>query len=215
MRVLLIGPPGGGKGTQAKLILNEFNIPQISTGDMLRDHVQNKTSLGIEANMYMDKGNLVPDQVILNMMEKRLNENDCNSGYILDGVPRTIPQAKGLDLLLNELQHKLDKVIIINVTDNTIVERMIGRRVHLSSGRIYHTIFNPPKKTNMDDLTGEKLTIRSDDQEMTVRKRLKVYHKLTKPLIDYYSRQNIVKIINGDQDIKNVFNSIKNILLNG
>ena len=214
MKILLIGPPGCGKGTQAKLIIDKYNLPQISTGDMLREHIKNETKLGKNAKSYMDKGELVPDLIILGMMESRLEKNDCNNGYILDGFPRTIPQAKGLDLLLKKLDHILDNVIIINVDDNIIVNRMSGRRVHLSSGRIYHIKFNPPKKENVDDITGEELIIRKDDKEETVRKRLKIYHDSTSPLIDYYNQKNKLKEINGNQEINSVFNEIKDILKN-
>ena len=164
MRILLIGPPGGGKGTQATKISEKYNIPQISTGDMLREHVNNQSDLGIKAKVYMKNGELVPDSLILDMMKVRLQDNDCTNGYILDGFPRTIPQAEGLNILLDSLNSPLDKVLVINVIDNKIVERMGGRRVHLSSGRVYHIKFNPPKLNNIDDITGEKLTIRDDDK---------------------------------------------------
>ena len=168
MKVLLIGPPGGGKGTQAKLIVENYNIPQISTGDMLRDHVKNKTDLGIKAKEYMDSGQLVPDNLILDMMKNRLIKEDCSNGYILDGFPRTIPQAKGLDNVLQKLNHKLDSVIVLEVNDNIIVNRMGGRRIHTPSGRIYHVVYNPPINKNKDDITNEELSIRDDDKEKTV-----------------------------------------------
>ena len=212
MRILLIGPPGGGKGTQAKLIMKKYNIPQISTGDMLREHVKSKSELGLMAVEYMNKGELVPDSVILEMMMEKFNKPDCINGYILDGFPRTIPQAKGLDLLLKKSNNKIDKVIVISVSDNTIVNRMNGRRVHLNSGRIYHIVFNPPQKTDTDDITGEKLVIREDDKEDTVRHRLRVYHELTSPLVEYYSKNNSLVYIKGDQEIKHVFSSIEKIL---
>ena len=208
MRILLIGPPGGGKGTQATKISEKYNIPQISTGDMLREHVNNQSDLGIKAKVYMKNGELVPDSLILDMMKVRLQDNDCTNGYILDGFPRTIPQAEGLNILLDSLNSPLDKVLVINVIDNKIVERMGGRRVHLSSGRVYHIKFNPPKLNNIDDITGEKLTIRDDDKEETVKNRLKIYHKMTSPLINYYSNKNILTNINGDQNIDDVFKSI-------
>ena len=146
MRILLIGPPGGGKGTQAKKLMSKFHIPQISTGDMLREHVKKMTPLGIEAKRFMDNGELVTDSVILNMMEERLIQKDCENGYILDGFPRTIPQAEGLDKLLNTLNSPLDKALIIDVNDKSIIDRMSGRRVHPPSGRVYHIKFYPPKK---------------------------------------------------------------------
>ena len=212
MNILLLGPPGGGKGTQAKFLIEKLNIPQISTGDMLRAHVNNKTDLGLEAQSYMNNGSLVPDEVILGMMKVRLNKSDCKNGYILDGFPRTMPQAKGLDILLKELNQSLNFVIVIEVNDDTIVNRMGGRRVHPASGRVYHIKFNPPKVDNIDDETGDKLLIRPDDEENTVRKRLEVYHKETSPLINFYELQNLVYKINGDTDIDIVSNSINTII---
>jgi len=206
MKLILLGPPGGGKGTQAKLLIEKYGISQISTGDMLRDHVAQKTDLGMLAKSFMDKGELVPDSLILDMMEDRLAKSDCVNGYILDGFPRTTPQAEGLKVLLKKLNHNLDKVIVLNVEDDSIVERMGGRRVHLPSGRVYHIKFNPPKKHDLDDVTNEKLTIRKDDEESTVRKRLSIYHESTKPLIEFYKDNSV--IINGTQDIDKVFNDI-------
>jgi len=204
MKILLLGPPGGGKGTQAKFLIEKLNIPQISTGDMLREHVKNKTKLGNEAKSYMDSGKLVPDNVILGMMKVRLVESDCNNGYILDGFPRTIPQAEGLNILLKELNQNLDAVVVIQVDDDAIVKRMSGRRVHLASGRVYHLKYNPPVIENKDDETGEDLIIRPDDKEDTVRKRLEIYHSDTKPLIDYYNLIGIVNYIDGENKIENV-----------
>ena len=212
MKILLLGPPGGGKGTQAKYLINRLNIPQISTGDMLREHVNNKTDLGLKAKEYMSAGALVPDEVILGMMKGRLVDKDCNNGYILDGFPRTIPQAEGLDLLLEELDQKIDLIIVIKVKDDNIVERMGGRRVHPSSGRIYHIKYNPPKNEGKDDQTGEELIIRDDDQENTVRKRLGIYHKETSPLIEYYKSRSRVCHIDGEQSIDQVSQSIDKIL---
>ena len=212
MKILLLGPPGGGKGTQAKFLIDKLGIPQISTGDMLREHVKNETNLGLEAKEYMNSGQLVPDKVILGMMKVRLNEEDCKNGYILDGFPRTIPQAEGLDSLFLELNQSLDSVIVIEVNDDTIVNRMAGRRVHLASGRVYHMQYNPPKVENRDDETGEELIIRPDDEESTVRKRLEVYHSETSPLINYYELQDLVYKINGERDIDVVSNSINNII---
>ena len=212
MKILLLGPPGGGKGTQAKYLIKRLNIPQISTGDMLREHVNNKTDLGLKAKEYMSAGALVPDEVILGMMKGRLVDKDCNNGYILDGFPRTIPQAEGLDLLLEELDQKIDLIIVIKVKDDNIVERMGGRRVHPSSGRIYHIKYNPPKNEGKDDQTGEELIIRDDDQENTVRKRLEIYHKETSPLIEYYKSRSRVCHIDGEQSIDQVSQSIDKIL---
>ena len=206
MKIILLGPPGGGKGTQAKLLIAKFNIPQISTGDMLRKHVNSNTELGVLAKSYMDKGELVPDSLILDMMGRKLFENECNNGYILDGFPRTIPQAKGLNKLLNKIGHTLNKIILLNVDDDIIVERMGGRRVHLPSGRVYHIKFNPPKNEELDDITNEKLVIRTDDKESTVRNRLLVYHESTKPLINYY-KDNLITI-NGADKINVIFENI-------
>ena len=206
MKLILLGPPGGGKGTQAKLLIEKFKIPQISTGDMLREHVNNKTNLGKLAKSYMDKGQLVPDSLILDMMNVKLTQSECINGYILDGFPRTIPQAEGLANILNKINHELNKIIVLNVDDEVIVDRMSGRRIHLPSGRIYHIKFNPPLNNNLDDITNEKLSIRKDDEENTVRTRLKIYHNSTKPLIDYY-KDNLITV-NGVESINTVFNNI-------
>jgi len=213
MRILLIGPPGGGKGTQAKFLSEKYNIPQISTGDMLRENVKNKTSLGTEAKDYMNMGQLVPDSLILNMMKEKLNHDSMDQGYILDGFPRTLPQANGLDEVLSDLGQTLDIVIMINVDDEAIVDRMSGRRVHLDSGRVYHIIYNPPKVEGLDDLTSEKLIIREDDKEHTVRNRLEVYHNQTKPIIEHYSDKGIVNKIDGNNTINEVKNQIEKCLL--
>ena len=210
MKILLIGPPGGGKGTQAKLLIEQFSIPQISTGDMLRGHIKNDSNLGKEAKKYMDQGKLVPDQLILDMMQVRLKEKDCSNGYILDGFPRTIPQANGLDSLLKKIKQELDKVILLNVPDNIIVDRITGRRLHPDSGRIYHIKYNPPKNIGLDDITNEKLIIRPDDQEETVKKRLKIYHNMTSPIVEHY-KKNLIEL-DGNQNINKVFNNIINKL---
>ena len=206
MRLLLLGPPGGGKGTQSKFLMEKFDIPQISTGDMLRDHVQKNTDLGEKAKTFMNKGELVTDSLILDMMEVRFKGNDCQNGFILDGFPRTLTQAEGLDSLLEKINQKLNYVIVINVNDDEIVERMGGRRMHPGSGRVYHIKYNPPKNEGTDDVTNEDLIIREDDKEETVRNRLLVYHNQTKPLIEYY-KQNVI-IIDGTQSIRAVKHSI-------
>ena len=212
MRILLLGPPGGGKGTQAKFLIRKLDIPQISTGDMLREHVTKQTSLGIKAKEYMNSGALVPDEVILGMMQERLSNQDCKNGYILDGFPRTIPQALGLDKLLEKLNQALDAVIVIDVSDDNIVDRMGGRRVHVSSGRVYHIEYNPPKIEGKDDETQEDLIIREDDKEETVRKRLEIYHNETSPLIKHYKDKNIVSQINGELMISDVSQEIEKII---
>jgi|TARA_B110000467_G_scaffold156859_1_gene170857 adenylate kinase len=210
MRILLLGPPGGGKGTQSKFLMEEYGIPQISTGDMLRAHVSRNTNLGIQAKEAMDKGELVSDSLILGMMEIRFKDTDCKKGFILDGFPRTIAQAKGLDVLLNKINQELNYVILINVNDNDIVNRMGGRRMHSNSGRVYHIKYNPPKIEGKDDITNEDLIIREDDKEKTVRNRLIVYQNQTKPLIEYYNENMI--IIDGSQPIQTVKNNIINKL---
>ena len=212
MKILLIGPPGGGKGTQAKKLSSKFNIPQISTGDMLRDHVKKMSKLGIKAKEFMDQGELVPDELILKMMKSKLSDDNCKNGYILDGFPRTLPQAKGLDSLLDNIDSNLDKVIIIKVDDDVIIDRMGGRRVHKNSGRIYHIKYNPPKNEGLDDITNEPLSIRSDDKKETVKNRLKIYHDLTKPLINFYNLKNILFEVDGENEIEDVFSSIINKL---
>jgi len=210
MRILLLGPPGGGKGTQSKFLMEQYNIPQISTGDMLRAHVKNDTNLGKKAKEFMDKGELVTDSLILDMMEIRFKEKDCEKGFILDGFPRTIIQAQGLEKLFEKTNQKLNHVIVINVVDNDIVERMGGRRVHPQSGRTYHIKYNPPKKQNLDDKTNEPLIIRDDDKEKTVRNRLSVYHNQTKPLIEFY-KDSVINI-DGSQKIQAVKHKILNEL---
>ena len=211
---MLLGPPGGGKGTQAKYIEQKWNIPQISTGDMLRENVKLSTPLGIEAKSYMEKGELVPDQVILNMMESRLQKDDCKLGYILDGFPRTIPQAEALTKLLNAINQELNIAILLKLDDEIIVKRMSGRRVHPDSGRVYHIIYNPPKTADKDDVSGEDLIIRPDDQEDTVRNRLKVYKNQTSPLIEYYNKSNILHSIDADGSIEEINNRIKQAIDN-
>lgn len=183
MRIILLGSPGSGKGTQAQFITEKFAIPQISTGDMLRAAVRAGTPLGIAAKKVMDAGGLVSDDIILGLIKERIEQDDCQNGYLLDGFPRTIAQAEGL----NNMGVELDYVIEIAVDDAEIIKRMSGRRVHLASGRSYHVVFNPPKVEGHDDVTGEPLIQRDDDTEETVRKRLNVYHEQTKPLVNYYS----------------------------
>ena len=184
MRLILLGPPGAGKGTQANFIKEKFNIPQISTGDMLRAAVKAGTPLGIEAKKVMDAGGLVSDEIIIGLVKDRLKQDDCKSGYMFDGFPRTLPQADAM----KDAGVPIDFVLEIDVPDSEIVERMGGRRVHVASGRTYHVKYNPPKVEGKDDATGEPLIQRDDDQESTVKKRLEVYHAQTKPLVDYYTR---------------------------
>ncbi|MFM1879964.1 MAG: hypothetical protein RLZZ344_198 [Pseudomonadota bacterium] len=182
MRIILLGPPGAGKGTQATFIKEKYGIPQISTGDMLRAAVKAGTPLGIEAKKVMDAGGLVSDDIIINLVKERLTAPDCASGYLFDGFPRTIPQAEAM----KSAAVKIDAVLEIQVADEDIIDRMSGRRVHVASGRTYHIKFNPPKQEGRDDVTGEPLIQRDDDQAATVRKRLEVYHQQTRPLVDFY-----------------------------
>lgn len=182
MRVILLGAPGSGKGTQAQAITEKFGIPQISTGDMLRAAVREGTPLGLEAKKIMDAGLLVSDEIILGLIQERIKADDCRNGFLLDGFPRTIAQADGLQ----KMGIGIDHVIEFEVDDEEIVQRMSGRRVHPASGRTYHIVFNPPKRDGVDDATGEPLIQRDDDSEATVRKRLSVYHEQTKPLVGYY-----------------------------
>ena len=184
MRLILLGSPGSGKGTQAALICQKYHIPQVSTGDMLRQAVREGTPLGIEAKTIMDEGGLVSDHIILGLIRQRIAQPDCGSGFLLDGFPRTIVQAEGLA----EMGADIESVVEISVDDEEIVKRMSGRRVHPRSGRTYHIEFNPPKALGIDDQTGEPLIQRDDDREETVRKRLAIYHEQTEPLVEYYSR---------------------------
>ena len=185
MRIILLGGPGAGKGTQANFIKEKYNIPQISTGDMLRAHVKAGTDLGKAAKKIMDEGGLVSDDIIMGMVKERIKDDDCKNGYLFDGFPRTIPQAEAM----KEADIGIDAVVEIDVPDEEIIKRMSGRRVHLPSGRTYHVIFNPPKVEGKDDVTGEDLIQRDDDKEETVKERLRVYHEQTEPLIDFYRKE--------------------------
>ena len=185
MRLILLGPPGAGKGTQANFIKEKFGIPQISTGDMLRAAVKAGTPLGIEAKKVMDAGGLVSDDIIIGLVKERIAQPDCANGFLLDGFPRTIPQAQAM----KDAGVTVDFVLEFDVPDEEIVKRMSGRRVHPGSGRVYHVVFNPPKVEGKDDVTGEDLVIRADDEETTVRKRLDIYHQQTEPLVGYYKAE--------------------------
>ncbi|KQH90276.1 adenylate kinase [Vibrio fluvialis] len=185
MRIILLGAPGAGKGTQAQFMMEKYGIPQISTGDMLRAAIKAGTELGKQAKAVIDAGQLVSDEIILGLIKERIAEEDCKQGFLLDGFPRTIPQADGL----KEMGVNVDYVIEFDVADDVIVERMAGRRAHLASGRTYHVVYNPPKVEGKDDVTGEDLVVRDDDKEETVRARLDVYHTQTAPLIEYYGKE--------------------------
>jgi adenylate kinase len=215
VKLILLGPPGAGKGTQANLIKEKFGIPQISTGDMLRAAVSAGTELGIEAKKVMDAGGLVSDELILGLVKERISEDDCKNGYLFDGFPRTLVQAEAMATSSIDVGY----VVEIKVEDEPIIKRMSGRRAHLASGRTYHIEFNPPKVEGKDDVTGEDLVQRDDDQAETVKKRLDVYHEQTAPLIKYYtelSNKNDAKInyvsVNGMQDVKDVTKEILSLL---
>ena len=206
-RLILLGPPGAGKGTQADLLCKEFNIPKISTGDMLREAIANQTDLGKEVSSILDSGALVSDEIIGSLLEERLSNDDCANGYLLDGVPRTLGQAS----ILEKMGIEFTNVIEIKVDDEVIVNRMSGRRVHPQSGRNYHIDFNPPKKEGVDDLTNEPLIQREDDKPETVLKRLDVYHEETKPLSDFYKKVSdegslVYSSVDGSKSVTEVFN---------
>ena len=184
MRIILIGAPRAGKGTQADFLTNKFKIPQISTGDMLRTAVKDKTELGIKAKQYMDDGGLVPDNLIIDLVKLRVEMKDCKNGFLLDGFPRTIPQAEAM----KEVEIFIDFVLEIHVEDEIIINRLTGRRIHPESGRIYHIEYNPPLTAGIDDISGDPLIIRDDDKKETILKRLNTYHKLTEPLVNFYSK---------------------------
>ena len=214
MQIILLGAPGAGKGTQAKFISDHFNIPQISTGDMLRASVSKGTELGLKAKVLMEKGELVPDDLILDLVKDRISEKDCANGFLFDGFPRTLDQANAL----KDKGIKIDCVIEIMVDDDEIIQRMSGRRVHTASGRTYHIKYNPPKQENIDDETGEPLIQRPDDNEETVRKRLAIYHDQTSPLVDFYKKSSLVQNgnryieVNGVGDISTIQEQIKKAL---
>ncbi|MBM7561816.1 adenylate kinase [Fusibacter tunisiensis] len=208
MRLILLGPPGAGKGTQAEFIINEFNVPHISTGDIFRKNIKEGTELGKRAKRYMDQGKLVPDSLVVEIVEDRLHEADCQNGFLLDGFPRTLIQAKELDLVLERMQVELDAVINIKVNPDMLVSRAIGRRICKNCGATYHVSNNPPQKEGVCDKCGGELYQRSDDVEETVKNRINVYVDETSPLIDYYGRRDKLVDIEGEQDITAVSQDI-------
>lgn len=212
MKLIIMGPPGAGKGTQAALIKKEYAIPHISTGDMFREAIKNATKLGVEAKSYIDKGMLVPDSVTIGLVKERLSCEDCKEGFLLDGFPRTIAQAEALDVILKELNMKLDAVINIAVDSEVLVDRIVGRRVCKNCGAGYHITNLKPKKDGVCDVCGSELIQRKDDTKETVVTRLDVYTNQTKPLLDYYNNQKLVKEVNGLGDIDVIFNQIKKLL---
>lgn len=212
MNIIMLGPPGAGKGTQAKMLVEEFGIPQISTGDMLRAAVAEGTELGKKAKEYMDKGQLVPDEVVIGIVRERLSKPDCEKGFILDGFPRTVPQAEALDKILQEMGKKIDYVINIVVPDEEILKRLTGRRTCRKCGAMYHVVFNPPKKEGVCDKCGGELYQRDDDKEETIRKRLEVYKAQTEPLVDYYKKKGVLVDIDGTKGIQEIYQDILKVL---
>ena len=210
MKLVILGPPGAGKGTQAEYIVERYNIPHISTGDIFRENIKNNTELGKEAKSYMDKGLLVPDDLVIALVEDRLNKADAKEGFLLDGFPRTVAQAVSLDSILDKNNDKLTKVINISVDPEILIERAVGRRVCKTCGMTYHVKFNPPKEEGICDKDGTKLIQRDDDTEETVKTRISVYFDQTTPLIDYYRAQNLLVDIDGAKDIDKVFEDIVN-----
>ncbi len=212
MKIIMLGAPGAGKGTQAKKIAAQYNIPHISTGDIFRANIKEQTPLGMEAKAYMDKGELVPDELTVKILLDRVAKDDCKNGYVLDGYPRTIPQAEVLDKAVSELSESIDFAINVNVPDENIIHRMGGRRACLKCGATYHVEYMPPKTADVCDNCGAALVIRDDDKPETVKNRLSVYHEQTAPLIDYYSKKGILKEVDGTMEVEQVFEAIKNIL---
>lgn len=212
MKIIMLGAPGAGKGTQAKKIAAKYAIPHISTGDIFRANIKNGTELGKKAKEYMDKGMLVPDELTVNLVIDRFKNPDCANGYVLDGFPRTIPQAEALDKALTALGEKIDYAVNVEVPDENIVNRMSGRRACVGCGATYHIVYNAPKTENVCDSCGEKLILRDDDKPETVQNRLKVYHEQTQPLIEYYGKKGVLKEVDGTLDMDEVFNAIVKIL---
>ena len=212
MKIIMLGAPGAGKGTQAKKIAAKYAIPHISTGDIFRANIKNNTELGQKAKTYMDKGELVPDELVVDLIMDRFKEADCANGYVLDGFPRTIPQAEALDKALSANGESVDYAINVEVPDENIINRMSGRRACVGCGATYHIQFNPTKVEGICDACGEKLILRDDDKPETVQKRLTVYHEQTQPLIDYYKKQNVLKEVDGTQPMDDVFAAIVKIL---
>lgn len=212
MKIIMLGAPGAGKGTQAKLIAEKYGVPHVSTGDILRANIKNGTELGREAKKYMDQGLLVPDELTVKILLDRVADEDCKNGYVLDGFPRTIPQAEVLDKVLSELGDRIDHAINVDVPDENIVSRMGGRRACLSCGATYHLVHVPPKKDGVCDKCGGELVLRDDDKPETVRNRLSVYHEQTQPLIDFYDKKGILGTVDGTMDMKDVFEAIIQIL---
>ena len=212
LKIIMLGAPGAGKGTQAKKIAAKYSIPHISTGDIFRANIKNNTELGQKAKTYMDKGELVPDELVVDLIMDRFKEADCANGYVLDGFPRTIPQAEALDKALNAQGEAVDFAINVEVPDENIINRMSGRRACVGCGATYHIQFNPTKVEGVCVACGEKLILRDDDKPETVKNRLSVYHEQTQPLIDYYAKKNVLAEVDGTKDMEDVFDAIVEIL---
>ena len=212
MKIIMLGAPGAGKGTQAKMIAEKYSIPHVSTGDIFRANIKNGTDLGKQAKEYMDAGKLVPDELTVKILLDRVAQDDCKNGYVLDGFPRTIPQAEVLEDALNKLGDKIDFAVNVDVPDENIVRRMSGRRACLKCGATYHIEHIPPKQEGICDTCGSELVLRDDDKPETVLNRLKVYHDQTQPLIDFYTERNVLKTVDGTRDMKDVFADIISIL---
>ena len=212
MKIIMLGAPGAGKGTQAKKIAEKYQIPHISTGDIFRSNIKEGTELGMKAKAYKDQGGLVPDELTIGMLMDRIQKDDCKNGYVLDGFPRTIPQAESLTNALNERNQKIDYAVNVDVPDENIVNRMSGRRACLSCGATYHIVYKPSKVEGICDVCGDKLVLRDDDKPETVKKRLSVYHDQTQPLIDYYKEAGVLANVDGTQDMEKVFSDIVAVL---
>lgn len=212
MKIVMLGAPGAGKGTQAKMIADKYSIPHISTGDIFRANIKEGTPLGMEAKKYMDEGQLVPDELTVKILLDRVAKEDCENGYVLDGFPRTIPQAEVLDKELTKLGDKIDFAINVDVPDENIINRMSGRRACISCGATYHLQHIPPKAEGICDTCGKELVLRDDDKPETVKNRLSVYHEQTQPLIDFYTKKNVLKAVDGTVDMTEVFAAITSIL---
>ena len=212
MKIIMLGAPGAGKGTQAKKIAEKYQIPHISTGDIFRFNIKEGTELGMKAKAFMDQGGLVPDELTIGMLMDRIQKEDCQNGYVLDGFPRTIPQAESLTSALNERGQKIDYAVNVDVPDENIVNRMGGRRACVKCGATYHVVFAAPKTEGVCDTCGEDLVLRDDDKPETVQKRLNVYHEQTQPLIDYYTGQGVLKTVDGTKNLDEVFGDIVKIL---
>jgi len=212
LNIILLGPPGCGKGTQAKMLTEKYHIPQISTGDILREAVKNKTPLGLEAKTYMDSGKLVPDDVVIGIIQDRLKQPDCEKGFILDGFPRTVVQAEALDDTLKTMGKKIEHAISISVDEEELLRRLTGRRTCRSCGAMFHILFNPPKKEGICDKCSGELYQRDDDKEETIRNRLNVYNQQTAPLIDYYQKKELLRTIESVGKIEDIFRKIEEVI---